>query len=423
MNIKVSVIVPVYNVSDYISQCLTSLINQTLKEIEIIVIDDCGQDDSMDKVLKFCEKDKRIKIIKNDTNQGLSETRNIAIPLARGKYLAFLDSDDFVENNYYETLFSLAENNEADIAYSNVAFYFSEQNIQYHGWFEDRLFNNGKALLQFPKDRQNVIDACCCWNKIYRRDFIEKYHFRFPKGLYLEDIPFTFATAILANKLIGDPNTTLFYRQRDTNIMSQLSKNKRCFDIFKILSICNNSLESYSSELANNASIYKQILDAFTVEQLIGWYNRAPLIYKSEFYSKALQLLLPLKPAENNFVRVGVLSSYRSLFYRHIFEIVLLKKFILFTKISSQLEKAIKIFNIPIIERFKDTSKACKEIKLFKYIPFLEIIHTKNMHSISILKLNLYCKVKQSKNIKDTKNKNSTTKRILGIFKLVKKEL
>lgn len=421
MNIKVSIIVPVYNVSDYISQCLTSLIKQTLKEIEVIVIDDCGQDDSMNKAARFCEQDNRIRIIKNETNQGVAETRNIGISYARGKYIAFLDSDDFVDREYYEKLYDLAEKNDADIAYSNVAFYYSEQNIQHSGWFKERLFRNGKALLKTPQDRQNVIDACCCWNKIYKKDFIEKYHFNFPKGLYLEDIPFTFATSILANKLIGDPNTTLFYRQRNTNIMSQLSNNERCFDIFKILSICNSFLDSHSQELSNDSLIYKQILDAFTVEQLIGWYNKAALIYKSEFYSKARQILLPLKPAENDFIHIRVLSSYRNLFYRRILEIKLFRKIVLFTKITSKSDKVLKIFNCPIIERFKDISKAYKVIKLFNCIPLVEIVHTQIVHSISIFKLNIYRKVKYNK--ERNKSKGILTKNILGIFKLVKKRL
>ena len=96
-SVKVSIIIPVYNVEKYISQCLDSAINQSLKDIEIIIVDDCGSDKSMDIAKEYAKNDNRIKIIKNSQNQGPFTSRNNAVLVANGEYLVFLDSDDFLD--------------------------------------------------------------------------------------------------------------------------------------------------------------------------------------------------------------------------------------------------------------------------------------------------------------------------------------
>ena len=113
--IKVSVIIPVYNVEDYIEKCLDSVVNQTLKEIEIIVVNDGAKDNSMKKIEKYFS-DSRIKII-NKQNGGLSSARNAGLKIAKGEYISFIDSDDFIEEKMLEDLYS--ENENADIVFSD----------------------------------------------------------------------------------------------------------------------------------------------------------------------------------------------------------------------------------------------------------------------------------------------------------------
>ena len=104
-NIKVSIIVPVYNVEKYLAQCLDSLINQTLKEIEIICVNDGSKDNSAKILTAYAQKYVRIKII-NQTNQGLSAARNNGISVATGEYIGFVDSDDWVDIDFYKKLYS-----------------------------------------------------------------------------------------------------------------------------------------------------------------------------------------------------------------------------------------------------------------------------------------------------------------------------
>ncbi|WP_180381364.1 glycosyltransferase family 2 protein [Campylobacter lanienae] len=119
-DVKVSIIIPVYNVEKYISQCLDSAINQSLKDIEIIIVDDCGSDKSMDIAQEYAKNDSRIKIIKNSQNQGPFTSRNNAVLAANGEYLVFLDSDDFLDLRACEIAYNATKNRYYDIIKFNA---------------------------------------------------------------------------------------------------------------------------------------------------------------------------------------------------------------------------------------------------------------------------------------------------------------
>ena len=114
--IKVSVIVPVYNVDLYLVECLDSIINQTLKEIEIICVDDCSTDNSYMILEEYSKKDSRIKLIKHKENRGLGPARNTGIENATGEYISFIDSDDYVSLDFLENLYSTAKKFDLDIS-------------------------------------------------------------------------------------------------------------------------------------------------------------------------------------------------------------------------------------------------------------------------------------------------------------------
>ena len=116
---KVSVIIPVYNVEQYLRECLDSVVNQTLKDIEIICVNDGSTDNSLVILEEYAAKDERIKIV-NKENGGLSSARNCAIPLARGEYIGFVDSDDWIDLDFYEKLYNTAKKYKAEIACANL---------------------------------------------------------------------------------------------------------------------------------------------------------------------------------------------------------------------------------------------------------------------------------------------------------------
>ena len=122
MGTKVSVILPVYNVSDYLRQCMDSIVGQTLKDIEIICVDDGSTDDSLAILKEYEAKDQRVKVIQQ-ANAGAGAARNKGLEIATGEYLSFLDSDDFVDVNMYEQLYLKAKAKDIDVVYCNCNIY------------------------------------------------------------------------------------------------------------------------------------------------------------------------------------------------------------------------------------------------------------------------------------------------------------
>ena len=127
--IKISVIIPVYNVEQYLRECLESVINQTLSELEIICINDGSTDSSLDILREYEQKDNRIIVINKD-NEGQAAARNIGISMAKGEYIGFLDSDDYIDSNFYEKLYNAAKKYKADIACTNL-YRFSDSKRYY----------------------------------------------------------------------------------------------------------------------------------------------------------------------------------------------------------------------------------------------------------------------------------------------------
>lgn len=178
--IKVSVIIPVYNTEKYLVKCLVSVLNQSLREIEIICINDCSTDNSDEIINKFQKQDSRIIYKKNNNNKGLSISRNIGIECARGKYIFFLDSDDYIKENTLEELYYKAYEYNLDILY----FGFNE--IQINGekvkrkgedFFPDII--EGKDFFCNSMEKNNSYLMSC--TAIYDRNFIKKNNIRFWK--------------------------------------------------------------------------------------------------------------------------------------------------------------------------------------------------------------------------------------------------
>lgn len=179
-NIKVSVVVPIYNVEKYIDRCLTSIVNQTLKEIEIILVNDGSTDNSLQVAIKYQKADKRIKII-NKKNGGLASARNTGMEEVTGKYVLHVDSDDFYEIDMLEKLYNNAEQNKADIV---ICGYFTEyindgyviDNIVPEVCTSDK--NEISDIIYYLNDKGmfNLV-----WNKLYNSEFIKRTGVDFPE--------------------------------------------------------------------------------------------------------------------------------------------------------------------------------------------------------------------------------------------------
>lgn len=220
--VKVSIIIPVYNVEQYISQCLDSLINQTLQEIEIICINDGSKDNSLNILKDYADKDSRIKII-NKKNEGLSCARNDGLKAASGEYIGYVDSDDWVAEDFYEKLFIAAKKYNADIAAGNIVRcgkLVRKYRIKYE---KEELLTDGLEKLkaaQIPK--YNYV-----WNKIYKRESLLKLDIPFPAGKVYEDIRWSIKVIYYLENLVTVPESNYYYRKNQNSIVSVTKKSEK----------------------------------------------------------------------------------------------------------------------------------------------------------------------------------------------------
>lgn len=273
---KVSVIVPVYNTGIYLEQCLKSLLSQTLKEIEIICVNDGSSDNSLEILERLATKDNRIKII-NKKNAGQSAARNDGMKIASGEYIGFLDSDDYASNDMFEKLYKNALRFESDISMCSIRM-FDEKNESY----DDS--DPYMTLDLFPKTFEKRSFACedafgflfriCVvpWNKIFKKSFLDKNCFRFVEGLNFEDNVFFLDTFLKGKKISILKENLVVYRKCSKTSYShslQSSQDEKKFDFFKIFEL--------QEEILKKNGIYEELKEDFETTRkntLVYWYKK-----------------------------------------------------------------------------------------------------------------------------------------------------
>ena len=235
-NIKVSIIIPVYNVEKYVGKCLDSVLNQTLKEIEIICVNDGSTDNSSKILEEYAEKDKRIIII-NKQNSGLGAARNTGMEYATGEYIGFLDSDDWVHTAMYEKLYKNGKFHGSDIVMCPMLIVNEiNENLSDYSYYDLNCFSEdfNNCVFDHKKTKDFMFKiAVNAYNKIYRTEFIKKINAKFPEGLIFEDNPFFYYTYLNASNLSIIRDFLYFHRiNRQNSIISEADN--RFFDIIKI---------------------------------------------------------------------------------------------------------------------------------------------------------------------------------------------
>jgi len=220
---KVTIVMPVYNVADYIYASLTSALDQDMDDMEIVVVDDCGTDSSMEIVRQLQAthpKGQCLRIIRHDVNKGLGEARNTAMREAQGKYIFLLDSDDFITPNAISTLYKAAEAECSELTYGSTV--VKEMDGREHPFFVlPRLTLSGKnALVNYIYStlRQNV--PFYVWNILYLTSFLRSNGFLFPPIRKSEDIMFNELIQPKVTKAVLLPDITYCYVMRPNSLMS-----------------------------------------------------------------------------------------------------------------------------------------------------------------------------------------------------------
>lgn len=245
---KVSVIVPIYNVEKYLEKCINSLLSQTLEDIQIILVND-GSKDNSGNIAKEYEKNNKDRVIYVEKeNGGLSDARNYGLKYATGDFIAFLDSDDYIEKNAYEEMYNKAIEEDADYVECDFIWEFPNKtrvDKQYP-------YKNKKEMLSFVR--------VVAWNKLIKRQLITDNNLEFPKGLRYEDVEFTYKLIPFINKFAYVDKPFIHYVQREGSIANV--QNERTAEIFTVLDNVikfykeNNIYEEYRDELEYNYARY-----------------------------------------------------------------------------------------------------------------------------------------------------------------------
>ncbi len=244
----VSIIVPIHNFGDYFYKCLDFLISQTLTNIEIIIIDDCSEDDILFYISKYIE-DSRIKYIKLKQQSGPGGARNKGIEIACGNYIAFCDSDDWFDLDYCKKACELLDLTNADIAMCGQIREYDTPTAtpiykcNYNTFYE--LDGNMAFQLMTYNYKAEIKVIPPCNNKIYRRSFLEHNHFRFQENVYFQDTIFSVETILNCRKIVCVPNVLYHHYRRKGSIIQ--SFDLKHIDDFKNLG---NSIRKYL--LTNN---------------------------------------------------------------------------------------------------------------------------------------------------------------------------
>lgn len=228
---KISVIIPVYNSEKYLGKCINSLVNQTNNDLEIILVDDNSTDKSMDIIERFKKKyPTKIKVASTKINSGAATARNIGLELATGKYIGFIDSDDFVTNDYYEKLETACEETNSDISRTNRKIVCGPIELSFLG---RNPYSTTSSIINPKTDPRYLIqEPPAVTNKLFRRTLIGEH--KFPENIKWEDYPFVFPLMIDANQVAIVPGKNYVYNLHigSTTCSDVRKLNPRTLDIF-----------------------------------------------------------------------------------------------------------------------------------------------------------------------------------------------
>ncbi|MFS0638297.1 glycosyltransferase [Mesobacillus foraminis] len=277
MNPKVSIIVPVYKVEPYIHKCVDSILAQTLTDFELILVDD-GSPDSCGRICdQYAQKDSRVKVIHKE-NGGLSDARNAGIDIARGEYIGFVDSDDWIEPDMYELLYRMCIDNNSEIASCTSIIHYKDKTV-INGTHPLTIHDRNQAMSAMLQGK--LYDEVV-WTKLIKRSLLEDI--RFTVGIVYEDTALTYKVIHKCKQVccIGAPK--YHYIKRDNSVMDKAVKNIR-IDAVLIYDEMYKFVNNYYCELSNLVAL-KLANSAMSVLNLIS-FNQNFMMYEKDYYMVA----------------------------------------------------------------------------------------------------------------------------------------
>lgn len=288
----ISVIIPVYNVEEYLHDCIYSVLNQTFQDFEIICVEDCSTDSSLEILKDFEKLDKRIKIVQNEVNSSLGFSRNHGLEHAQGKYVLFLDSDDWLDLNALEILYNFAEENQLEVLMFKLINFDEDKKIFYRDNYYDMKFMDKYLNKVFNYNNLSSSEitsiAVNAVNKLFLRSFILENNFRFPVGLIHEDNPFYYQMLHEAKRIsLIDYH---FYNRRRRLGSITTRNGEEVLDVIEIVNLC-------IRVALNDKPLYDNHKEGFLnrmFRSFVVKYNYIDDSFKNEFKYKTKELLLNL---------------------------------------------------------------------------------------------------------------------------------
>ena len=278
--VKISVIIPVYNEEDYLNECLDSIVNQSLEDIEIICVDDGSTDNSLN-ILKSYESDNRIKIIPKE-NSGLGASRNVALDIAQGEYIVFMDSDDYLNLNALEALYDLAESKSLDCIIYKIANFNNRTRKEFHtDYFDMRFLSDlvGDKVFDWSHVKDCLFQiSVTSPSKLFKRQTIE--NIRFPEGLLFEDTLFFIKVLFNAQRMYF-LDEYLYYRRihSDSITNSYYAEFSDCITIYDMI-------YDYLKEIERYDEFKVQVFEK-QCENIFHRYSQLPDEFKDDYFKKA----------------------------------------------------------------------------------------------------------------------------------------
>ncbi|MCR5261597.1 MAG: glycosyltransferase family 2 protein [Candidatus Gastranaerophilales bacterium] len=287
---KVSIIIPVYNAAEFVEKCLKNCLLQTMRTLEVIVVDDKSTDNTVEIVQSVIEKDKRVKLIQLEKNSRQGYARNVGIQHAKADYIMFLDVDDGYENDCVELMYKKITEDDADMTVCK--FYTLDYKTMlvetYHDFknYADISENLYSGFCYKDLNPYEIFNKCnVVWDKIYKKSFILDNNITFPGGMYCEDDVFSFKAFFRAKKITVLDKYLVYYRVNRDNSSSVIG-DETAFDCFRMMKLIRDDL----LDLEIYYELYNAIV-AYSVEVCLYFYGLVKKRLKKEFYNKMKKTL------------------------------------------------------------------------------------------------------------------------------------
>ena len=306
MTVKISVILTVYNTEKYLSECLESILHQSLTNFELICINDASTDNSLTILSEYTEKDFRICVYDMPENKGVSYCRNFGFSKAQGEYVIFLDSDDYFKLTMFQEMYELAKQDDADIAICN--------SMKYDDVLDEMLFMEDSLRVDYLTKKEGFNYTTCpnyilnfckgwAWDKLYKKEFLEENHLQFPALSNTEDAVFVYSSLVLAERISIIDSVFVVHRIRRKDSISN-RHDSNFYEFIKAMGLLREFLEkenlfqavskSYANLVVNLGLWYfntlkdkgnrKEMYEILHNELFLALSSQCKLYSKEDFY-------------------------------------------------------------------------------------------------------------------------------------------